>query len=274
MADARDALAAIGQLPDAEIEIGEAALQLARRGASDDGVAAARHHLSGLAQEMVATAARTGTDLAARALALTGLLADRHGYAGDVETYDDLANADIVRVIERRRGLPVALGIIWLHAAHAAGWPAHGIDFPGHFLVGLQDGDALAVVDVFSGGVLRDREELRAMLRSYEGAEAKLTADHLRPMANRAVLLRLQNNIRLRKLQGGDEPGALACAEDMLRIAPDSVSLLRDVAALQQRLGHIADAMRSYQRLLSLLPDGAAAGDIRATLARLRTRLN
>ena len=274
MADAQAALAAIGQLDDAEIDIGEAALQLARRGADEAAVESARQHLSGLARDMVALAAKAGDDLGARAQALSGLLADRHGYSGDVDTYDDLANADIVRVIARRRGLPVALGVIWLHAAQAAGWAAHGIDFPGHFLVGLAEGDALAVVDVFSGGILRDRDELRALLHAYQGPGAKLTADHLRPMTNRAVLLRLQNNIRLRKLQSGDETGALACAEDMLRIAPDSVPLLHDAAVLQQRLGHLTEAISNYERLLALLPDGNAASDIRATLAKLRTRLN
>ncbi len=61
-----------------------------------------------------------------------------YGYRGDAETYDDLANANLIRVIERRKGLPVALGVMWLHAARAAGWAAHGVDFPAHFLVALE----------------------------------------------------------------------------------------------------------------------------------------
>ncbi len=68
---------------------------------------------------------------------LARLLAGRCGYHGDELTYDDFANANLIRVIERRQGMPVALGVIWLHACRAVGWTAHGVDFPGHFLIAL-----------------------------------------------------------------------------------------------------------------------------------------
>ena len=42
-------------------------------------------------------------------------------YRGDEETYDDLDNANLMRVIERRKGLPVALGILYLYAARSQG---------------------------------------------------------------------------------------------------------------------------------------------------------
>src|SRR4051812_21354171 len=138
MSDPRDALDAIGTLPDTEIDIGDAALQFARIDAPDADWQAAREHLSELAR---AAAGLAGTidesDLAARAIGLSGLLGGRFSYRGDSETYDDLANANLIRVVERRRGLPVALGVLWLHTAHAAGWAAHGVDFPAHFLVAM-----------------------------------------------------------------------------------------------------------------------------------------
>src|SRR3546814_8592275 len=41
------------------------------------------------------------------------------GYHGDTESYDDPQNADLVRVIDRRMGLPVSLGVLYIHAARA-----------------------------------------------------------------------------------------------------------------------------------------------------------
>ena len=55
---------------------------------------------------------------------LAGLLAGRFGYDGDRLSYDDPQNADLMAVIDRRRGLPVALGILYLHAARAGGLEA------------------------------------------------------------------------------------------------------------------------------------------------------
>jgi len=160
MSDPRAALDAIGLLPDTEIDIGDAALQLARIDAPDADWHAAREHLSALARDAVELAGTIGTnDLSMRAEALAGLIAGRYTYAGDAETYDDLANANLISVINRRRGLPVALGIIWLHTARAAGWGAHGVDFPAHFLVALEGRSVQAVIDVFGGGVTLDARD-------------------------------------------------------------------------------------------------------------------
>ena len=121
MSDPRAALDAIGVLPDTEIDIGDAALQLARVDAPDADWQAARGHLSELARDAVELADTIGTnDLSTRAEALAGLIVGRYAYSGDAETYDDLANANLISVIRRRKGLPVALGIIWLHTARAA----------------------------------------------------------------------------------------------------------------------------------------------------------
>ena len=128
MPDPRDALDAIGTLPDTEIDIGDAALQFARIDAPEADWEAARAHLTELARAAAALAETIDAEnLAARAVGLSGLLGGRFGYRGDEQTYDDLANANLIRVIERRRGLPVALGILWLHTAQAAGWEAHGV---------------------------------------------------------------------------------------------------------------------------------------------------
>ena len=131
MIDPRTALEAIGQLPDAEIDIADAALQFARVDAPQADWQAPRQHLSDLAREAVALAASVpNDDIPTRARVLALLLSARHAYAGDAEDYDNLRNANLINVIERRRGLPVALGILWLHAARTVGWAAHGADFP------------------------------------------------------------------------------------------------------------------------------------------------
>ena len=70
-------MAAIGQLADAEIDIGNAALQLARVDAPDADWEAAARHLSDLAHGAVKRAvAMDREDLPARAAALADLLAD------------------------------------------------------------------------------------------------------------------------------------------------------------------------------------------------------
>jgi len=177
MSESRAALTAIGQLADSEIDIGNAALQLARVDAPDADWQKAARHLSDLAHGAVKRAAAMDReDLPARAVALADLLAGEFGYAGDLNTYEDPANANLIRVTERRRGLPVALGVIWLHAARAAGWGCHGVDFPMHFLIALEGRKTQVVIDVFNRGQVLTAKELRALLEAGGGGEGRTAA--------------------------------------------------------------------------------------------------
>jgi regulator of sirC expression with transglutaminase-like and TPR domain len=284
MSDPRTALDAIGQMPDVEIDIVGAAIQFARIDAPGADWQAATAHFSEMARDAVALARELpSSDVAARAGGLAGLITGRYRYAGDTATYDDMANANLIHVAERRRGLPVALGIIWLHCARAIGWAAHGVDFPGHFILALEgqgtkgrvkQGSQQTVLDVFAGGIPLDAKDLRTLLKRIEGPAAELRPGVLAPMSARRVLLRLQENIRSRRLAAGDEQAALTCTLDMLRIAPDTVSLWRDAAAMHQRLDQVAAALRCYTRLLDLVPEGEGAARARQAMDALRSRLN
>jgi regulator of sirC expression with transglutaminase-like and TPR domain len=275
MTEPRAALAAIGQSVDSEIDIGNAALQLARVDAPDADWQAAALHLSDLAQGAVNRAvAMEKEDLPARATALTDVLAGEFGYSGDGDTYDDLANANLIRVTERRRGLPVALGVIWLHAARAAGWGSHGVDFPAHFLVALEGHRTQVVIDAFNRGQIVSARQMLALLKRVEGEKAELRPGLLQPMSTRRVLLRLQNNILTRRLEAGDLRGGLRCTEDMLLIAPDQAELWRQAGVMNQRLEQVAVARGCYQRFLELVPEGAVANRVKAQLDILKSMLN
>ena len=275
MSEARRALDAIGQLPDAELDLADAALQLARIDAPDADWLGARAQLSDMARDASILAAhRRAPDPSVRAGALAGLLAGRWRFAGDADSYDDPANANLIRVLERRRGLPVALGILWLHCARAAGWEAFGVNFPGHFMVALPDGPDLLVLDVFDGGQPMDKQSLRALLRRLEGPKAELRRELLEPMNARQVLLRLQENVKLRRLRAGDLAGALVAAEDMLRIAPRAAALWGDAAIINERLDYVGAAVRCLEQFVSLVPEGEAAAKARDAMQKLRTRLN
>ncbi len=280
MTDPIAALEAIGKLPDAEIDIAEAALQLARIDAPDADWRAARAHLTTLAREAVTAATNIAEDdIVGQTELLATLLADHHAYRGAAAQYEETDNANLIRVIERRRGLPVALGVIWLHTIAAIGWRGHGVNFPGHFLVAVADatvanGSRQVVIDVFGGGQALSVPTLRTMIKAYEGERAELRPGLLRPMGNRAVLLRLQNNIRTRRKAAGDAQGTLAATENILRIAPDEAWLWREAASLQQGLDQVTAAVRSLGKFLALVPDGEAAVAARGLMGALQSRLN
>jgi hypothetical protein len=66
--------------------------------------------------------------------------ADQYGYNGVSENYENIENADLITAIEKRKGLPIVLAILTLEAGRAQGWNVEGINFPGHFLVRMEEG--------------------------------------------------------------------------------------------------------------------------------------
>ena len=281
MAEPRQALEAIGLLPDTEIDPATAALQLARLDAPDTDWLAASSHLSVLAREAAAIGSvMSGRSAEARIGALAGLIHARFGYRGDSESYDDLDNANLIRVIERRRGLPVALGVLWLHCIRAAGWDGHGIDFPGHFLVALAAPSgagtadttrhAPVLIDAFGNGATVGTTGLLALLRGINGGDTPLKPGMVRPMATRDVLLRLQRNLVQRRLQAGDMQAALEALEGMLQIAPDAAANWLNAADLNRHLGHSGKAIECLERFLALVPESEVAILARAQLDALR----
>ncbi|TPG58056.1 hypothetical protein EAH89_08800 [Roseomonas nepalensis] len=273
-AEAREAIRAAGRLPDDELDLGAVALQFARIDAPGADWRAAEGRLSALVRAVLSQEAPR--DAEGRRSLIARVIHEEAGYAGDSESYDDLRNANLIRVTERRRGLPVAIGLLWLHVAEAAGWPARGLDFPGHFLVSL-DGAAKAgsvVVDPFGGGTALPAPALRALIKRVEGPSAELRPGMLAPMSRRAVLLRLQTNIRLRRLRDEDVEGALACTADMLRLAPDAAPLWREAAVMNARLGRLGAAIEDMERFIGLIPAGEAASRGQDMIEEWRARLN
>lgn len=277
-AEARAALEAAGSLPEAEIELAAVAIQLARIDAPEADWRAALATITAMTRAVIAAAAADAAadagDLERRRALIAAVLHEEEGFAGDGETYDDPANANLVAVLARRRGLPVALGILWLHLAEAAGWTAYGIDFPGHFLIALEGAQGSLVIDPFNGGAPLAAPDLRAFLKRYEGEKAELRPGVLHPMGKRAVLLRLQNNIKLRRLGAGDLAGALACSEDMLRLDPSAAPLWREAGLMNARLDRLTAALACFERFLALVPEGEAAERARQMIEELRQRLN
>src|SRR5712691_2831124 len=185
------------------LPIGEAALALASYDRPRVGLARYRQHLQTIARD-VGRHTSAGGDLAARAQALNEIILLKYGYSGDALTYDDLQNANLIRVVDRRKGLPVALGILFIHAARAQGWDTAGLAFPGHFLVRLSDGPERVILDPFHEGQICGAAELRGLLKAATGRDSELLPEHYMAVSDRDVLLRLQNNLKARLLQAQD----------------------------------------------------------------------
>ena len=271
----RERLTRLGQASDEALDLAETALLLASLDHSDPRLEDCRQRLGRIGDDLAATEAGRGDrSLAARARALREVLAERHGFQGDDQTYDDLANADLIRVMERRRGLPVALAILYIDAARRLGWPVEGLNFPGHFMIRLTADDGQGILDPFGGGELRDTPALRQLLKHAAGPEAELKPEHLAAVGNRDILVRLQNNIKVRLLQAGEIERAVDILERMLLIAPGQPLLWFELGGHYAGLGKLRAAMEALERCSGLAVGESLGQRAEMLLRELRSRLN
>jgi regulator of sirC expression with transglutaminase-like and TPR domain len=268
-----EALRRVGREDDSRIDLAEAALMLAAFDGPGAPVDTYRDHLGRLAVETAEAVSGTNS-LEEKVEAVNAVLFERHGYQGDSKTYDDMQNANLTRVIDRRKGLPVALGILYIHVARAQGWRCNGTNFPAHFLVRLESDEAVSMVDPFNGGQELDRDALERRLESLIGEGAKLEPAHCAAVGNRAVLIRLQNNIKLRAIQGGDLARAAKILHTMVLIAPDQAATRCELAALRARQGEMKAAIRLLEDFVVETADQRARDSATAYLAKLRSRLH
>lgn len=252
-----DRLRAIGEGADAAIDLAETALLCAAHERRDLDLAPARAHLAEIAAEMKRAAKLDALAVSDESLeiccdALRYVMAEKFGYRGDQESYDDLRNADLAEVIQRRRGLPVALSILYMHAARSLGWRVEGLNFPGHFVIRLYGDRQAVILDPFAGGLTRSIQDLRQLLKQQSNDKTEMKPEHFSALENRQILLRLQNNIKVRRIQEGDLAGAERALQRMLWLAPAQVELWRESGILNIRLDNLLAARRALTRYLEL----------------------
>lgn len=262
-----DDLTRLGLVDDEEIDLDEAALTLALL----DHPEVDPQPYVDLIDTIAAAVEEEGADAdtaSERAAVLAHVVADTFGFFGDVDSYDDPDNADLVRVIDRRRGLPVALSILYVAAARRAGWLAAALDVPGHVLVLVGDEAAPVIVDPFRGGITVAAEELAAMLDA-QADPGSPPVRHVAAMSNRAVLVRLLVNQATRAEANGRGRRALTLYRRMTTIAPDHVQAWWECARLELVDGDVENARRRLGTILEITREP----DLRRRVTDLLTSL-
>lgn len=196
------------------------------------------------------------------------------GITGDVLTYEDAKNTDLISVCERRKGLPVAVGVIYIEAGRRCSLDIRGVDFPNHFLLRIETDQGPMALDPFEGGRIVLPSELTQ--RAFAAGLTPDVADRIdllmTPVADRAVAMRLQNNIFARAIRRGDYAQAERSALRRAMLDPRDHRPWLDVAAAREGQGALAGALEALGKAQIL--DGGAALAARAARERMRMRLN
>jgi regulator of sirC expression with transglutaminase-like and TPR domain len=205
-----------------------------------------------LAPELDVDALRGALDVLVQAcpddLAPWQFLRER-GFRGNEADYGSLDNSRLDRVLETRQGIPISLAVVLIHLARRVGRDAHGINFPGHFLVRV---DA-RLVDPF-----RMEETTESACLSGRRDLAGQPPEALFAVAGPgAMLLRMLNNLKAAFFHDLSWHRALDVVDAQRALVPDEPGLYLERGDLWRRLGVISAAREAYQEALQRA-DGSA----------------
>jgi regulator of sirC expression with transglutaminase-like and TPR domain len=270
---ARQAFARLVKLPDNEMDLAEGALWIAAEEYPDLRVGAYLEKLDRLAGDL-RRRVRTETVPDRVVEICNHFLFQEHRFHGNTTAYADVRNSYLNEVIDQRTGIPVTLAAVYIAVGERAGLPVRGVGLPGHFLVRYQGSRSKEIfVDAFNGRVL-DREGCAALLHETYQGQVTMRPSFLRPVLKRQILARILNNLKTAFMAQGDLLRALAASDRIILADPHLTAEWRDRGMIEHTLRRDGDALRDFNKYLSLKPEPEDADRIRTLKNELLGRLN
>jgi regulator of sirC expression with transglutaminase-like and TPR domain len=173
-------------------------------------------------------------------------------FGGNPNDYYDPDNSFIHLVLNTRRGIPVALAVVWMELAQGLGLSVRGVGFPGHFLVKVNLPMGQAVIDPLTGSSL-SREALSERLdpfRRRSGLVDEFETPlglYLQSAPSREIMARMLRNLKEIYRSESDWVRLLAVQERLIVLLPESWPEYRDRGLAHAELGHTEQAVADLE---------------------------
>lgn len=265
--------------PDEAINLAEAALLIAAEEYRELEIEAYLVRLDEMAGTLKRRL-RADISQADTVIALNRYLFDELGFAGDAANYYDARNSFLNEVLDRRRGIPITLALVYIEIGRRVGLPVHGVAFPAHFLVKCNLRDGTVVLDPYAKGASLSFDELRRRIRALRnGVEPtkSMVATMLVAASNREILARILRNLKGIYSHHKEWMKALTATDRIISVMPEFAEEYRDRGMIYLNLECFRAALFDFQAYLKMLPVARDADTVRQKVVELQalaSRLN
>ncbi len=185
------------------------------------------------------------------------------GFVNQGSAAADLSHSNLQWVLAQRQGLPITVATLLIEAARRYGISAHGINYPGHFLVSIEG----KVVDPLSLRTLQQRQ-------FGEKLSTQQLQEVLRPTPTSVFGLRMLNNVKIQYAQAQNWIEVLDILECQLVVetvdqsAQAALHFERGECLLQMERS--PQAQRAYTVCLEMSPPPALAAQAEQRIQQLQ----
>ncbi len=259
--------------PDGEIDLAAATLMVAREEYPNLEIERYLQQLDAMAREVQDRVGAERHPLTVAA-GLARYLFGELGFSGTVEEYFDPRASFLNDLIDRRRGIPISLSVLYMEVARRAGFAVAGVGLPGHFVVKLLHPGGEVFVDPFGGGAVMTPEDCAARVRQiYDGA-VEFQPYMLGAVTKRQILSRSIHNLKTIYAACKQREKALAMVELLLVLAPWDLDEIRDRGMLRYHLGDMPGAVDDLETYLQYSTGAGDAETVKRNVKALRRMLH
>lgn len=265
--------------PDEQINIAEAALLIASEEYSDLDIPAYLASLDEMAGKLKRRL-RPDISPADTIVALNRYLFDELGFSGNAAEYYDPRNSFLNEVLDRKRGIPITLAIVYIEIGRRIGLPVQGISFPAHFLVKCKLREGTVVLDPYAKGSSLSFNDIKQRVKSLRnGVEPprSVIASMLAVASNKEILVRMLRNLKGIYSHHREWLKALTATDRIISVMPDSAEEYRDRGMIYLNLECFRAALFDLQAYLKMLPVAMDADTVHQKVVELQAvaaRLN
>jgi len=266
----RGAFKRLAGRPDDAIDLAEGAFLIARDEYPALDISACRAQIDAMGDEVRPRVAEAGSNPFAIIDALGMYLFRELGFRGNTEDYFDPRNSYLNDVLERRRGIPITLSIVYMAVAARAGVRVEGVGFPGHFLVRYADGERRVLIDPYHAGAVLLPDDCRRRLKTTFGRAMPLEDRYFATASSRQILVRVLGNLKHIYWKRRDHARTLRVIDRVLALKPGDPQSIRDRGVVHLRLAHLGSAAEDLETYVRLSPGADDADKVRRQIRSIR----
>jgi regulator of sirC expression with transglutaminase-like and TPR domain len=205
------------------------------------------------AGELTPELARAADERAAL-IALAEHFVQRCGITGRRDSYETDTGSFLHVVIERKTGIPIALSVLYMAVAEAAGLRLRGVAAPGHFITRYDSADGPLFIDPFRDGQISTLEETldRVQTENQLNIEAGLAA--LKAVGPRPIIIRMLNNLKSLYAKQQEWRRCLLVQQRLLSLQPSSYGEQRDLGLISLKAGRAGQALDLLEACIKACP--------------------
>ncbi|MCH7987569.1 MAG: transglutaminase family protein [Planctomycetes bacterium] len=191
-------------------------------------------------------------------------IAERQGIYGEKDCYERPQSSYLDRVIETKRGIPIALSLLYMAVGDRIGIELKGVAAPAHFLVRYESVEGPLFLDPFFRGRIFTFSECSQWLRNLTGLPDQAIESALQPVGPRKIIIRILNN--LKTVYGNQKNWAAArtVQHRLATLEPASYRQRKDLAVISLKANRPGEAIDLLQSCLR-----SCANDEKQTLESL-----